>query len=117
MFGERQDAKERIDDPTQEDLAGHVAGIALPELFQGRNIFPNVGIVGIFGAKDFVQRVQEGSAVLFASASIPLGQAHVVIDIDIMIQNRGLQGGQGRGRDWEGERPGAMVIVRFVGGW
>jgi hypothetical protein len=77
----------------------------LAKLFEGGDVLARRRILVIPGVEYLVQGMQERATVLSAPTRVALGQAHIIIDIDVVIGERGLERRQGRGSDWQWERP------------
>lgn len=88
---EGEDAKKGINNPTKKDLPGSVTGIALRFFFVGGHVFASRRIGGVQGSEDVVKGMDQGTSVVCAFSSIPLDNAHEVIDIDIVAMNGGLE--------------------------
>ena len=65
------DALERIHNPAQDDFVGVAVSIAGLHLLDGRDVFSVLGVKGVQGTDQFVDRVQEVPQVLAVLLGAP----------------------------------------------
>jgi hypothetical protein len=82
------DAKNRIDNPPEEDLTGCITGIPLVKRFEGGDVLARGRILVIPGTEYIVQGMQERAAMLGMLTCVALGQAHIKINVDVMREDR-----------------------------
>jgi hypothetical protein len=77
--------EDRIDNPTKQRLQGLPGAVALEQLLDRDGLLADVGVAGIEGPEDGVDRLKEDAAHAILTAGATLNQAQVVVDVNIDV--------------------------------
>jgi hypothetical protein len=94
MGRESNDAKDGMDNPVVEDLPCGITGIAHANCFRDATALPVAELVASRGQKMLSREWSRVPQWFVRFLCIPLYNAHEVIDIDVVLMDRGLEWGQ-----------------------